>query len=327
MVAVPVGGEVQAILDALTYIRAIQVMAMLLIGFGFLSLAIPLDVTKDALGLPADGAYSLIDRLVLSEFAAASLLIAAGAVLGRLTMAQYLLLGVLLFLPFYALDEWILSLGGLGWLPAGKFVDMGGSILIHAFGALFGVAAALSPPGGGSGGGWGPPAQGSRARTREPEPIRDGRNFPNGPRGSAPQALRPWPRRSGGWPVPARGDRGRCWIDWPDLRLGRAGESRRDGGDRRFGWGWCRRHHRQPGWERRKRPGAAGGRWRRPGPRRGEKATWQDGRKTPPALWLSLPLLGRVPGRNAANGAQSPHRRHQIIAGPIQDQDGSDVAD
>lgn len=108
--------------------------------------------TKDALGLPADGAYSLIDRLVLSEFAAASLLIAAGAVLGRLTMAQYLLLGVLLFLPFYALDEWILSLGGLGWLPARKFVDMGGSILIHAFGALFGVAAALNPPGGVAGG-------------------------------------------------------------------------------------------------------------------------------------------------------------------------------
>ena len=71
MVAVPVGGEVQAILDALTDIRAIQVMAMLLIGFGFLmvfgrqygrsaitatfllvSLAIPLDVTKQALGLP-----------------------------------------------------------------------------------------------------------------------------------------------------------------------------------------------------------------------------------------------------------------------------------
>lgn len=162
MLDVPTGLDAVAILDALTYIRAIQVMAMLLIGFGFLmvfvrqygrsaitatfllvSLAIPLYYTKDALGLPVDGSHSLIDRLVLSEFAAASLLIAAGAVLGRLNMVQYLLLGAL-FLPFYALDEWILSLGGLGWLPAGQFVDTGGSILIHAFGALFGVAAALS---------------------------------------------------------------------------------------------------------------------------------------------------------------------------------------
>lgn len=54
MVAVPVGGEVQAILDALTYIRAIQVMAMLLIGFGFLSLAIPLDVHQGCPG-PSGG--------------------------------------------------------------------------------------------------------------------------------------------------------------------------------------------------------------------------------------------------------------------------------
>lgn len=119
--AVSPGLDGAAILDALTYIRAIQVMAMLLIGFGFLmvfvrqygrsaitatfllvSLAIPLYFTKEALGIPLVGPDALIDRLVLSEFAAASLLIAAGAVLGRLTMAQYLLLGAL-FLPFYAI--------------------------------------------------------------------------------------------------------------------------------------------------------------------------------------------------------------------------------
>lgn len=162
MVTAPADLDPAAILDALTYFRAIQVMAMLLIGFGFLmvfvrqygrsaltatfllvSLSIPLYFTKDALGIPLDGQNSLIDRLVLSEFAAASLLIAAGAVLGRLTMVQYLLLG-LLFVPFYALDEWIVSQGGFGLLPAGRFVDTGGSILIHAFGALFGVAAAVA---------------------------------------------------------------------------------------------------------------------------------------------------------------------------------------
>ena len=162
MATAPTDLDAAAILDALTYVRAIQVMAMLLIGFGFLmvfvrqygrsaitatfllvSLAIPLYYSKEALGIPLDGHNSLIERLVLSEFAAASLLIAAGAVLGRLTMIQYLLLGGL-FLPFYVLDEWVLSQGGLGLLPAGLFVDTGGSILIHAFGALFGVAAAVA---------------------------------------------------------------------------------------------------------------------------------------------------------------------------------------
>ena len=162
MATAPTDLDAAAILDALTYVRAIQVMAMLLIGFGFLmvfvrqygrsaitatfllvSLAIPLYYSKEALGIPLDGHNSLIERLVLSEFAAASLLIAAGAVLGRLTMIQYLLLGGL-FLPFYVLDEWVLSQGGLGLIPAGLFVDTGGSILIHAFGALFGVAAAVA---------------------------------------------------------------------------------------------------------------------------------------------------------------------------------------
>jgi hypothetical protein len=79
MVAVPVGEEVQAILDALTYIRAIQVMAMLLIG------------------------------------------------------------------------------------PSPAWLAWGAGHLVEVAGLM------------------GPPAQGSRARTREPEPIRDGRKF-MGPR-------------------------------------------------------------------------------------------------------------------------------------------------
>ena len=134
---------------------------MLLIGFGFLMvfvrqyrrsaitatfllvrLSIPFYFAREVLAIPTPGPDALIDQLVLAEFAAASLLIAAGAVLGRLTMPQYLLLGALFV--NYALDEWILSLGGLGLLPAGRFVDTGGSILIHAFEALIGVAAAVS---------------------------------------------------------------------------------------------------------------------------------------------------------------------------------------
>lgn len=123
--------DLLSIVDVLKYFRAIHVMAMLLLGFGFLmvfvkkygrsaitatyllvSVSVPFYFLKDSLGL-LGGVDSDIDRLILAEFAAASLLICAGAVLGRLKMAQYMLLG-LLFVPFYALNEWILLDGGLG---------------------------------------------------------------------------------------------------------------------------------------------------------------------------------------------------------------------
>ena len=58
-------------------------------------------------------------------------------------MPQYILLG-LLFVPCYAIDEWILQRGGLGLVPMGAFVDTGGSVVIHAFGALFGLGAIFS---------------------------------------------------------------------------------------------------------------------------------------------------------------------------------------
>jgi len=91
----------------------------------------------------ADGTDSEIRRLILAEFGAASLLIAAGAVLGRLKMQQYVLLG-LLFVPFYALNEWLVLNGGLGLIKAGSVIDTGGSIVIHAFGAIFGLGVALT---------------------------------------------------------------------------------------------------------------------------------------------------------------------------------------
>lgn len=153
--------ELLPVLDVLKYFRAIHIMAMLLLGFGFLmvfvkkygrsaltatyllvSIAIPLYFLKDTLGI-FGGVASDIDRLILAEFAAASLLIASGAILGRLKMYQYILLGIL-FIPSYALNEWILLEGGLGLVSHGAFVDTGGSILIHAFGALFGLAVAFS---------------------------------------------------------------------------------------------------------------------------------------------------------------------------------------
>ncbi len=154
-----VNEEIATIIEALKYFRAIHVMAMLLVGFGFLmvfvkkygrsaitatyllvSVSVPLYFLKEHLGIWSE-VDSVIDKLILAEFSAASLLICAGALLGRVKMHQYIILG-LLFIPCYAFNEWILLAGGLGLIEEGTFVDTGGSIVIHAFGALFGISAA-----------------------------------------------------------------------------------------------------------------------------------------------------------------------------------------
>jgi ammonium transporter Rh len=149
-----------AVLDVQKYYRAIHIMVMLLAGFGFLmvfirgygrsaltatflmvSTAIPFYMLLKGVGFLGEKAVD-IDLMIMSEFAAASLLIAAGAVLGRLKMHQYIILA-LVFIPFYMVSEWILLEGGFGLIPHGGLADTGGSIVIHAFGALFGVAAAI----------------------------------------------------------------------------------------------------------------------------------------------------------------------------------------
>ncbi len=154
------GTTLAALSDVQKYERAIHIMAMLLVGFGFLmvfvkkygrsaltatyllvSVSIPIYFLKETF-YGIGSSEGLIDKLILAEFAAASLLICAGAVLGRLKMGQYMLLG-LLFVPFYALNEWIVLKGGLG-LVTGKVVDTGGSIVIHAFGAIFGLGVAAT---------------------------------------------------------------------------------------------------------------------------------------------------------------------------------------
>ena len=154
------GTTLAALSDVQKYNRAIHIMAMLLVGFGFLmvfvkkygrsaltatyllvSVSIPLYFLKENFhGI--GGSEGVIDKLILAEFAAASLLICAGAVLGRMKMGQYMLLAVLV-VPFDAFNEWIVLNGGLG-LISGKVVDTGGSIVIHAFGAIFGLAVAAS---------------------------------------------------------------------------------------------------------------------------------------------------------------------------------------
>ena len=143
------------------YNFAIGILAMLLVGFGFLMVfvknygfsaltgtyllvaaALPV-----YLGLRSTGVLSAeaipagsIEALLFAEFAAASALIAMGAVLGRLRVYQYAILGAIL-VPFYLINEWMVLEGGLGITKG--FVDAGGSIVIHAFGAYFGMGLAL----------------------------------------------------------------------------------------------------------------------------------------------------------------------------------------
>jgi len=143
------------------YDRAIHIMVMLLVGFGFLmvfvrkygrsaltatfllvSISLPTYMLIKSTGVFGEGGDE-IKALILAEFAAASLLITAGAVLGRLKMPQYILLG-LLFVPCYMFNEWIVLDGGLGLVEVGGVVDTGGSIVIHAFGALFGLGVAFT---------------------------------------------------------------------------------------------------------------------------------------------------------------------------------------
>jgi ammonium transporter Rh len=77
-----------------------------------------------------------IEALLLAEFAVAAVLIAMGAVLGRLRLYQYALLSIVI-IPFYMINEWLVLDGGLGITKG--FVDSAGSIIIHAFGAYFGL--------------------------------------------------------------------------------------------------------------------------------------------------------------------------------------------
>lgn len=153
-------GNLSAILEVQQYNRAIHIMAMLLVGFGFLMVFVKkygrsaltatfllVSVSLPIYYLVSDSGMlghhkSPIENLILAEFAAASLLIAAGAILGRIKMFQYIILA-LLFVPFYIFNEWIILDDGLG-IMIGNFADTGGSIIIHSFGALFGISAAIS---------------------------------------------------------------------------------------------------------------------------------------------------------------------------------------
>ena len=119
------------------YNYAIHILAMLLVGFGFLmvfvrrygygattgtylvvAVGLPLYVLLRASGILCAEpiAPSTIKALIYAEFAVASALIAMGAVLGRLRVFQYALLALLL-VPAYLLNEWLVLDGGSGCDP------------------------------------------------------------------------------------------------------------------------------------------------------------------------------------------------------------------
>jgi len=76
-----------------------------------------------------------VPELVEGDFAAASVMITFGAVLGKTSPLQMLIVGIVEVL-FYAFNKMLIeSVYGV--------VDLGGSMVIHAFGAYFGLSLAL----------------------------------------------------------------------------------------------------------------------------------------------------------------------------------------
>lgn len=156
-----VEGTSEGIRQVQQYNFSIGILAMLLVGFGFLMVfvknygfsaltgtyllvaaALPVYLGLRSTGILSAEAIQAnnIEAFLFAEFAAASALIAMGAVLGRLKVYQYGILGALL-IPFYMINEWLVLDGGLGITQG--FVDAGGSIVIHAFGAYFGMGLTL----------------------------------------------------------------------------------------------------------------------------------------------------------------------------------------
>lgn len=142
------------------YNYIIHILAMLLVGFGFLmvfvrrygfgaltgtylvvAVSLPLYILLRANGIFGHALEPhTLDSLLFAELAAATGLIAMGAVLGRLRVFQYAFLALLL-VPLYLLNEWIVLDDAFG-LTTG-FQDTAGSIVIHAFGAYFGLAMSI----------------------------------------------------------------------------------------------------------------------------------------------------------------------------------------
>ncbi|WP_084145895.1 ammonium transporter family protein [Anaerovorax odorimutans] len=156
-----VNGTSEVIHQVQQYDFAIAILAMLLLGFGFLMVfirnygfsaitgtymlvaaALPVYLGLKSMGILSEEVIKAdsVEAFIFAELAAAAGLIAMGAILGRIRVYQYAILGALI-VPFYMLNEWLVLDGGLGITEG--FVDAGGSIVIHAFGAYFGMGLIL----------------------------------------------------------------------------------------------------------------------------------------------------------------------------------------
>mmetsp|Transcript_16462 Transcript_16462/g.24020 ORF Transcript_16462/g.24020 Transcript_16462/m.24020 type:complete len:515 (+) Transcript_16462:14-1558(+) len=131
-----------------------DIMVMLLLGFGYLMTflekyglsAVGLTMLVTVLnmecnlliegGLTHDLSISL-KSIINAEFSAAALLISFGALIGRATPLQMVLIAVCEAL-FYTLNKVYVVFGSL------QAEDVGGTITIHMFGAFFGLAAACA---------------------------------------------------------------------------------------------------------------------------------------------------------------------------------------
>jgi len=160
------GGSLDPAMEGLRQVQqygfAISILAMLLVGFGFLmvfvrnhgygatagtflvvAVGLPTYLFLRSTGVISSEAFAAdsIASLLFAEFAVASALIAMGAVLGRLKVYQYGLIALLL-VPAYMLNEKFVLDGALGITKG--FVDAAGSVSIHAFGAYFGIGLAIA---------------------------------------------------------------------------------------------------------------------------------------------------------------------------------------
>jgi ammonium transporter Rh len=144
-------GDTHTIFETLQYNRSIHVLAMLLLGFGFLmvcvrkhgfsSITATLLVTSVCItvyliikSFQGEEPIISVEQFLWAEFCAASVLIAIGAPLGRLKMGQYVLMALIFSIVYY-INEWLLVDSG----HFAGFQDTGGSVVIHAFGAYFGL--------------------------------------------------------------------------------------------------------------------------------------------------------------------------------------------
>lgn len=152
--------------DVREYIAYRDIMAMLLLGFGYLmtflkkyglgavGFTMMLTVLSMELNILVEFSVRYMNgqggsedtkwpmplsmaTLIDSEFAAATLMITFGAVIGRATPLQLLIICISQSF-FYAVNKVVLVLGIIG------SEDVGGSMTIHMFGAYFGLAASYA---------------------------------------------------------------------------------------------------------------------------------------------------------------------------------------